>query len=156
MDAYCNPRTGRFAPASVERLRNLTRINQGSARRLRYAAAAAGDRMLGRRLESFATARQSHAEELLGLVPPEVETASATGHEDQAVPALPVAHERPERVVLLTELERSEAAACRAFAVALDRTLPGEHLQGVLSRQLAETQRNRDIMRDLRDMMIED
>lgn len=99
-------------------------------------------------------ARESHAEELLGLVPPEVQSAPAS--DEQAAPALPVAHERPERVVLLTELERSEAAACRAFAVALDRTLPGEHLQGVLSRQLAETQRNREIMRDLRDMMIED
>ena len=155
MEAYCNPRTGRFAPASVERLRNLTRINQGSARRLRYAAAAAGDRMLGRRLDKFATMRQAHAQELLACVPAEVEDASSV-QDDFSAPALPVASDRPERVALLTELERGESAACRAFTVALDRTLPGEAMQDLLSRQLAETQRNRDIMRDLRDMMIED
>lgn len=111
--------------------------------------------MLGRRLDSFATLRQAHADELLACVSCDVDEAIASMDAD-AAPALPVAVDRAERVALLTELERGEAAACRAFSVALDRTLPGEAMQVVLSRQLSETQRSRDIMRDIRDMMIED
>lgn len=158
MEAFCTvapvAHSGAASPAR-ERLWNLARIGLRSAERLRAAASVAGDWMLSRRLEEFADMRDAHARELTAIASLSMDEDAETSAQADDV-ARAVAEELPQRIELLTDLERGESAASRAYAQAISRAIAGDELHETLTQHLGQTLRMQRILRDWRDLMIED
>lgn len=163
MEAYCPapPQSLAQSPASsrslaLDRLHNLARINVRGARRMRAAAHSAGDRVLQSRLEQFAAQREAQARELRAFDPQTGEARTSLSEDEHVlIAAMPVADDLTQRAALLDEVERGEAAACRAYQRAIKAQPVADELNALFARHLEQTRQAHRVVADLRDLLLE-
>ena len=141
-------------------LRDLIRINSDIARGLREASLAVRDGVLRGRLEQFATRRDGDAAELREVVADvdenETRLANATGEawRPRWSPLARVRAAGGDSTVALTLIERAELFLRSCYEHAL-RRFTQRPAAAALQRQHAQVRREHEIIRDLRDLMMD-